>query len=64
MKLPKKLSHPKKRLINIQNIDENECLNAVRYLHPADHSPRRITKAVKDLAKERVFKEIQFPGKI
>ena len=25
MKLPKKLDHPRKRLINIQNIDDNEC---------------------------------------
>ena len=24
---PKKLNHPRKRLISIQNIDDNECLN-------------------------------------
>ena len=29
----------------------------VRHLHPADHSPRRITKADKDFAKELDFKE-------
>ena len=47
LKLSKELDHPKKGLINIQNIDDNECFNwcIVRYLHPADHNPSRIIKA-------------------
>ena len=46
-KLPKELNHPKKGLINIQNIGDNECFKwcLYRYLHPTDHNPRRITKA-------------------
>ena len=36
-------------MINIQNIDDNECFKwcLVRYLHPADHNSRRITKVDK-----------------
>ena len=37
------------------------CL--VKYLHPADHNPRRITKADKDFAKRLDFKDIKFPVK-
>ena len=35
MKLPKKLGHPRKGLINIQNIGDNECFKwgLVRYLN-------------------------------
>ena len=46
-------------MINIQNIDDNECFKwcLVRYLHPADHHPARITKAGKYFAKELDFKE-------
>ena len=57
--LPKKLDHPRKGLINIQNTDDNECFNwsLVRYLNPADHHPARITKAEKKFAKELDFKE-------
>ena len=57
--LPKKLDHPRKGLINIQNTDDNECFNwsLVRYLNPADHHPARITKAEKNFAKELDFKE-------
>ena len=57
--LPKKLDHPRKGLINIQNTDDNECFNwsLVRYLNPADHQPARITKAEKNFAKELDFKE-------
>ena len=57
--LPKKLDHPRKGLINIQNTDDNECFNwsLVRYLNPADHHPARITKAEKNFAKELYFKE-------
>ena len=47
IKLPKELYHPRKGLINIQNIDNNECFKwcFVRYLHPADHNPRRVTNS-------------------
>ena len=38
IKLPKKLDHPRKGLINIQNVGDNECFkwSIVRYLNPAD----------------------------
>ena len=53
-------------MINIQNIDDNECFkwNLVRYLNPADHHPARITKDDKDFAKKVDFKGIKFPIKI
>ena len=53
IKLPRELDHPKKGLINIQNIDDNECFQwcLLRYLNPADYYPRRIKKADKDFAK-------------
>ena len=55
--LPKELDHPKKGLISIQNIDDNECSKwfLVRCLHPADHNPVRI----KDFARELTFKDIK-----
>ena len=66
IKLPKELDHSRKDLINIQNIDDNtyfkSCL--VRYLHPADHNPARITKADKDFAKKCDFINIKFSSKI
>ena len=36
----------------------------VRYLNPAQHNPRRITKADKDFGKRLDFKDIKFPVKI
>ena len=50
-------------MINIQNIDDNECFEwcLVRYLHPADHNTKRITKAHKDFSKKLDFKNIKFP---
>ena len=36
----------------------------VRYLHPSDHNPRRITKADKDFLKRNDFKDTEFPVKI
>ena len=53
-------------MINIQNIDDNECFkwSIVRYLNLSDHNPRRITKADKDFAKKLDFKDIKFPVKI
>ena len=40
IKLPEELDHPRKGLINIQNIDDNECfkLCLVRYLHDCLHT--------------------------
>ena len=66
IKLTKELNHLRKRLINIQNTDDNECLKwcLVRYLNPADHTPRRITKSDKDFVKRLNFKDITFPVKI
>ena len=39
IKLPKKLDNPRKRWINIQNTDHNECSKwcFVRYLNPAGY---------------------------
>ena len=66
IKLPKELDHPRKRLINIQNIDHNECFKwcLVRYLHLADHYPARIAKGFskkkkKDFSKILDFKDIK-----
>ena len=66
MKLPKELDNPRKGLINIQNIDDNDSFkwSLVRYLNPADHYPTRITKADKDFAKKFDFKDIKFSVKI
>ena len=68
-KLPIDLDDPRKGLINIENIDDDDddkcfkwCL--VRYLYPADHHQARITKANKDFEKEPDFKVITFPVKI
>ena len=59
IKLPKELDHPRKGLINIQNTDANKCFKwcLVRYLNPADHNPRRITKTDEYFAKRLDFKE-------
>ena len=53
-------------MINIQNIDDNECFKwcLARYSNPADHNPRRITKADKDFAKRLDIINIKFPVKI
>ena len=53
-------------MINIQNIDDNECFkwSLVRYTNPAELNPRKITKANKDFAKKLDFKGIKFPVKI
>ena len=53
-------------MINIQNIDDNECFKwcLVRYLNPANHHPARITKFDKDFAKKLDFEDIKFPIKI
>ena len=66
VKLPEELDHPREGLINIQNTDDNECFKwfLVRCLNPANHNPRRITKADKDFVKRLDLKYIKFPVKI
>ena len=56
-KLPKELYHSRKRLINIQNVDDKKCFKFCffRYFNPADHHPARIRKADKDFAKTLDF---------
>ena len=65
IKLPKELDHPRKHLINIQNIDDSKCFKwcLVKCLHPADLNPARISKADKNFAKILYFKDIKFPVK-
>ena len=65
-KLPKELDNPRKGLIIIHNIDDNECFKwcLVRYVYPADHHQARTKKADKDFAKKCDFKDIKFPFKI
>ena len=60
------MDHPRKGLINIQNIDDNKCFKwcLVRYLNPENHHPARITKADQDFGKTLDFKDIIFPVKI
>ena len=66
IKLPKELDHPRKVLINIQSIDDNECSkwSIFRYLNPADRDPATITKRDKYFAKKIDFKDIKFPVKM
>ena len=66
IRLSKELDHPRKSLINVQNIDDNKCFKwyLVRYLDPADHRLSKIVKADKDFAKEIHFKDIRFLAKI
>ena len=65
-KIPKELEHPRKGLINVQNISDNECIKwcLVRYLLPPDHHPAKIGIIDKDFPREPDFKDIQFPIKI
>ena len=66
IKLLKEFDHPREVLINDQNIDDNEChkWSLVRYLHPTDHNPWKITIADKEFAKKLSFKGIKFSVKI
>ena len=48
----------RKELINIQNIEDTECLKClVRYLHLVNHDPPSIRKIDKYFARELDFKE-------
>ena len=66
IKLPKELDHSKKGLINIIDIDDNECFKwrLGIYLHPADYHPARIRKVDKYFAREFDLKDMKFPVKI
>ena len=66
IKLPKELNHPKKGLINIQIIGDNECFQwcLVRQLHPAVRNPRRITKDGKLFGDKLNFQDMKFFVKI
>ena len=66
IKLPKEIDHPRKSLINYENVDDNECFKwfLVRCLNPEDDNPRRVTKVDRDFAKRLDFKDIKFPVKI
>ena len=47
IELPKKLNNSIKGPINIQNVNDKECFKwcLVRYLHPADHNPKKNHKS-------------------
>ena len=66
IKLPNKLDHPRNRLINIQNFDDNETLklSIVRYLNISAHNPKRITKVDKYFDNKLDFKDVKLPVKI
>ena len=66
IKLSKELDHPRKGLINIHNIDDNECCKwcFVGYFTPADNNPKRVTKSDKDFSKRFDFKDLKFAVKI
>ena len=57
IKLPIALDHLRKGLINIQNIDDNECFkwHLVRYLNPAVHHSD-LQKLTNILAKSLILK--------
>ena len=65
-KLQKELNHQRKGLINIQNIDVNECFKwcLVRSLNPADSNPEKITKTDKKFAEKLDFENINVTVKV
>ena len=58
IKLPKELYYPRKGLINIQNIDDNECFKwcLAGYLNPAIITKQELQKLIKTLLKCLVLK--------
>ena len=66
IKSRKELDNPRKGLINIRNIDNNECFKwcLVRYLNAEDPNPRKTTKSDEDFAKRLDYKDIKFPIKM
>ena len=65
-KLQTELNLERKGLINIQNIDVNECFKSclLRFLNPADSNPEEITKTDKNFAEKLDFKDINVPVKV
>ena len=63
IKLSEELDHRRKGLINIKNINDNECFkwSIVRYLNPSDHHLSRIIKADQDFVKKLDLKDINCP---
>lgn len=63
IKLTKELNNPMKKLINMQNLENNECFRwcLIRYLNPVGKNPLRISKAHKNYVDELRFKEIKCP---
>ena len=66
IKLPKELDHPRKGLINIQNIDDNECLkrSIVRFLNPANHHQQGLQKLIQILLKRLILRTYIFLSKL
>ena len=69
--MTKRIKPSKKGLINIQNINDNQCLEwctymvyMVRYVHTAGHNLRKTRKDDKDFSKMFDFKDKKFPFKI
>ena len=62
IRFSEELDHPRKGLINSQNIDDNECFkwSIVKHLNPGNHHPSRIIKADRDISKNLNFKDIKF----
>ena len=58
IKLPKESDHPRKGLIDIKNIGDNEYLKwcLARCLPPADHEPARIRKVDKSLHRNLILR--------
>ena len=65
VKLPKESNHPKKDLINIQNINDNECFKwcLVTYLPPGYHRAAGIRKVDLLFGDELDFEDIKYPDK-
>ena len=61
----KEWHHPRKGLINIQNIYDNQCFkwSLVRYLNTADRNEAIITKADKNFSKNFDFERHEISSK-
>ena len=66
IKFLKKLDYTINILIDILNINDNECFMwfLVRYVHPTDHNPRRIIKVDKLYGDKLDFRNIKFLVKV
>ena len=53
-------------MINVQDIDDNECFKwcLVKHINPAGHNSIQITKADKDFTKRIHFEDKRFPVEI